>query len=272
MPEEKEAPIAVEQKEERPDGFFDSLVPANVQGIVRDVATSFLPQSMKPDIDESILNDKEKEALRATVMQAMREGRDYITYEDYLNVEKGASAQSDLQGDFEYDKEKTANIRDNADNAAEKVFGGVAEPLYSMKTLIGRARFNVDDDGNVIVEDEYDFNDATGVYRGVNFLKDAVEAIKEDKGAYHWMRNVIAKNLGSAPGTGAKVTLNLGKIDSQEVESGLRKIGDTTEYIVQKGDSLSKIAEKVGVDLKDLIEKNSITDPNKLQINQKLKV
>ena len=272
MPEEKEAPIVVEQKEERPDGFFDSLVPANVQGIVRDVATSFLPQSMKPDIDESILNNKEKEALRATVMQAMREGRDYITYEDYLNVEKGASAQSDLQGDFKYDKEKTANIRDNADNAAEKVFGGVAEPLYSMKTLIGRARFNVDDDGNVIVEDEYDFNDATGVYRGVNFLKDAVEAIKEDKGAYHWMRNVIAKNLGSAPGTGAKVTLNLGKIDSQEVESGLRKIGDTTEYIVQKGDSLSKIAEKVGVDLKDLIEKNSITDPDKLQINQKLKV
>lgn len=44
------------------------------------------------------------------------------------------------------------------------------------------------------------------------------------------------------------------------------------EYIVKSGDSLSKIAAKVGVKQKDLAAANNITDPNRLRIGQKLKV
>lgn len=43
-----------------------------------------------------------------------------------------------------------------------------------------------------------------------------------------------------------------------------------TEYVVQPGDSLSKIAARHGVSTRELAELNNIADPNKLRIGQKL--
>jgi len=44
------------------------------------------------------------------------------------------------------------------------------------------------------------------------------------------------------------------------------------EYVVQPGDSLSKIAARHGVSTRELAELNSISDPNKLRAGQKLKL
>lgn len=43
-----------------------------------------------------------------------------------------------------------------------------------------------------------------------------------------------------------------------------------TSYTVQKGDTLSSIAEKTGSSLKDLINANKISDPTRIQVGQSL--
>lgn len=43
-------------------------------------------------------------------------------------------------------------------------------------------------------------------------------------------------------------------------------------YIVQRGDTLSGIASRLGVSLEALVEENQITNPNALQVGQKLRV
>jgi LysM repeat protein len=47
---------------------------------------------------------------------------------------------------------------------------------------------------------------------------------------------------------------------------------DAGTYTVQSGDSLEKIAGKLGVKTTDLMKLNNISDPRKLQANQKLKI
>jgi LysM repeat protein len=43
-------------------------------------------------------------------------------------------------------------------------------------------------------------------------------------------------------------------------------------YEIQRGDSLTSIADKFGVDLAQLIALNKIKDPNKIQAGQKLRI
>ena len=47
--------------------------------------------------------------------------------------------------------------------------------------------------------------------------------------------------------------------------------GTGNVYIVKEGDTLSQIAETLGVKKSNLIEKNNLSDPNRLKIGQKLK-
>jgi len=43
-----------------------------------------------------------------------------------------------------------------------------------------------------------------------------------------------------------------------------------TEYTVKSGDTLSRIAESNKTDLKTLVKLNSISDPNKISVGQKI--
>ncbi|AIL66130.1 Cytotoxic domain protein [Rickettsiales bacterium Ac37b] len=69
-------------------------------------------------------------------------------------------------------------------------------------------------------------------------------------------------------------------INPDEVVSGDEGSGEPNpkqtagmKYIVQQGDNLSKIAEKYGVTVKELMDLNpEITDPNKIKIGQKVKL
>ena len=48
------------------------------------------------------------------------------------------------------------------------------------------------------------------------------------------------------------------------------ELGDGATYVIQKGDSLSKIAARFGVKSRELAELNGISNPNKIRIGQKL--
>ncbi len=45
-----------------------------------------------------------------------------------------------------------------------------------------------------------------------------------------------------------------------------------TDYTVKKGDTLTRIAERYGVTLQDVMEANDIEDPNEIEIGRKLRV
>jgi len=51
-----------------------------------------------------------------------------------------------------------------------------------------------------------------------------------------------------------------------------RASGSTNRYTVQAGDTLSLIAEKLGVDVQELMRINNITDPTRLRVGQELLV
>ncbi|MCX7819387.1 MAG: LysM peptidoglycan-binding domain-containing protein [Kiritimatiellae bacterium] len=57
-----------------------------------------------------------------------------------------------------------------------------------------------------------------------------------------------------------------------EKPASARAAAAADEYVVQPGDSLSKIAARHGVSARELAELNAITDPNKLRAGQKLKL
>lgn len=48
--------------------------------------------------------------------------------------------------------------------------------------------------------------------------------------------------------------------------------GDYQEYEIKKGDSLSVISKRTGKSVEDLAKQNNISDPNKIQIGQKLRI
>jgi len=55
-----------------------------------------------------------------------------------------------------------------------------------------------------------------------------------------------------------------------EAASSMAVPGEGKTYVVQKGDSLGKIAKKVGVSSRELAELNNIKDPNHVRVGQKI--
>jgi hypothetical protein len=82
-----------------------------------------------------------------------------------------------------------------------------------MKTTLGQARITLDDKGNTVIKDKYNFNDSDGQFKLVRFLKGMKNA---GLSPYKQMRNV-AKELGSPEGSGAEVEINLGKITEKDL-------------------------------------------------------
>ncbi|MBR4189644.1 MAG: LysM peptidoglycan-binding domain-containing protein [Kiritimatiellae bacterium] len=68
---------------------------------------------------------------------------------------------------------------------------------------------------------------------------------------------------GSKPSTSAPAKAN---------DAAKAPVAGPGEYVVQKGDALSKIAAKHGCKTKELMELNGIKDANKIRIGQKLKL
>lgn len=160
-PEKKEAPVIekkpepviekkpepiVEQKQEAtpqasllaPPEKKQPLLPTNVRQFVYDIFGG------KETLTEESLQKEEISALRKGVIRAKAAGKEVLEYEDYATQGKGESQYADVGGGGGFAE------------FFEKVF----DPSYSMKTTIGQARIEEDEEGNTIVIDRYNFNDA----------------------------------------------------------------------------------------------------------------
>lgn len=160
-----------------------NLIPPNMRQFVYDMTGG------KEDFTEKDLSASDQELFREIISNAVAEGRDYIDYDDY-----------------------------GIDSFYRPFMENITDPRYNLKTLVGRGNFEVDEAGNLILTDKYDFNvndplsgseyapiaDASAM----DIAKDLFSRAKE-KGIYNALRTA-GSYFGSAPGEGSDVRINLG--------------------------------------------------------------
>ena len=159
----------------------EPLIPTNVKQLVRDVF------GYEDSITEDNLKSEELEALKKAVGVARERGSNVIEYEDYGTQAQGESQYADVGGG--------------------SMLGKLGDPSYSMKTFIGQGGITQNEQGETIVLDRYNFNDAVdGNLFG--FIQGVAQA---GVSPYLQARNV-GRHFGSGPGEGSPIAINLGKI------------------------------------------------------------
>ena len=163
-----------------------NLIPPNIRQVTYDIFGG------SKDFTEKDLSLAYQEELKGIANKALLEGKDTINYDDY---DQGTIGQSLIKNLFSKN--------------------------YNLKTLIGGGKITIDDNGEMIITDKFDFNDAedlNSLQDVKNMFSGIVSAWKgeDDKyagGAYSAIREAM-KWLGSAPGEGSDVKINLGKYEA----------------------------------------------------------
>lgn len=121
---------------------------------------------------ERILPDAEKEELRNIVASKVNKGGKGLSYSDFLTKEEGATALG-----------YKAPIAD------------LTDPRESLRMLLGRADITRDEDGNIYVEDVYDFNAPDDVKNAgiVDKLRMAYGAMTDDKKSTYGKAHTIGE-------------------------------------------------------------------------------
>jgi len=166
------------------------IVPTNVRMLAYDLTGG------KDSLTEKDLREEEKLALIEAAQKAKNKGESSIAYADYGTQEKGTSQYADVGGG----------------GGALDFFSKLNNPEYSMKTTIGQATIEEDKEGNTIIVDQYNFNNADEEISFSRFLSGVRNA---GFSPYAQVRN-IAREFGSSEGEGSEVRINLGKLASVE--------------------------------------------------------
>jgi len=165
---------------------FINLIPPNIRQVGYDIFGG------TGDFTEKDLSPAYIDELKGIANKALTQGKSTISYEDY---DQGTIGQSLIKNLFSKN--------------------------YNLKTLIGGGKIIIDENGEMIITDKFDFNDA----QDINSLEDVknmfsgiISAWKgeDDKyagGAYSAIREAM-KWLGSAPGEGSDLKINLGKYEA----------------------------------------------------------
>lgn len=174
--------------EDKPEEIKENrLIPINIRQMMYDIFGG------DGDVTEEDLSGNELQALRSIITpEVLRKGK--LEYADYGTTE-GNNVYSDVGGGGQ------------GNNPIAKSF---SDPAYALKTTLGQARVFTDKNGNVIIEDRYNFNDADDQVTFDSFLDD-LRAIKSDW--KYFLPRKTAKYFGSKEGEGSKILINLGKLD-----------------------------------------------------------
>tara|TARA_R110002110_G_scaffold201010_1_gene411844 strand:+ start:711 stop:1238 length:528 start_codon:yes stop_codon:yes gene_type:complete len=162
-----------------------NLIPPNIRQFTYDIFGG------NEDFTEKNLSDSYKEELKGIAEQSLGEGKNTISYQDYD------------QGTIE-----------------KSLFTNLLSKNYNLKTLIGSGKITLNENGEIIVTDKFDFNNA----KDINSLADVKEMMSGivsafqgegdygSGGLYSALREV-GTWLGSNPGEGSDIEINLGKSD-----------------------------------------------------------
>ena len=161
-----------------------NLIPPNVRQFGYDLFGG------EQDFTEKDLSPDYQEELKGIANTALMKGKDTINYEDY---EQGTMDQSLIK------------------NLMSKNF--------NLKTLIGTGKITINENGELIVTDRFNFDDKEDI-KSLSDVKEMFSGIvgawKGDEGHYgsgglYSAIREIAKYMGSGTGEGSKVNINLGK-------------------------------------------------------------
>ena len=198
--ETKEAKQEKEFVEGKEDKSFLSFIPSNLRMFADDIIRTQLGLE-KEGLTERDLSEKQLDDLRQTVINSINR----------IGVEDGL-----LDGIIDYEDYNT--------QLGNAYTGGVSKffnPAFHNKTTFGKMNYNIDDQGNVILTDSFDFADAA-------FKKDSSIPMKLARiaqaysssdsfggGIYNALRETSG-NFGSEVGTGGQSTINLGDFLSED--------------------------------------------------------
>ena len=171
----------LESEQESGIGSLKNLIPPNIRMFVADLLGS------KEAFTEEDLTESDKNLLKEIAVKGVDKGS--IDYEDY-----------------------------GVNSINRNIFRNIIDDRYNLKTLLGNAKVEIDKDGNLVVKDEFDFNDKKDIKNledlkfALTDMKDAFQGKKGygGGGLYSLIRQG-AKYFGSGPGEGAPVEINLGK-------------------------------------------------------------
>jgi hypothetical protein len=163
-----------------------NLIPPNIRQFSYDLLGG------KGDFTENDLSESYKEELKGIANTALMKGKDTINYGDY---KQGTMDQSLIK------------------NLMSKNF--------NLKTLIGTGKITINENGELIVTDRFNFDDKEDI-KSLSDVKDMFSGIvgawKGDEGHYgtgglYSAIREIAKYMGSGTGEGSHVNINLGKYE-----------------------------------------------------------
>jgi len=178
----------VTSKNEKP-AQRERLLPINARQFIYDIFGG------DEDLTEQALDADELTALKDVVKRAKTRGSRIIEYKDYGTTEEG---------------KQYMDVGGVGSGAVDVIKRSFENPSYALKTTIGQANFYEDSDGNTIIEDQYNFNDAD-TKRDFNTFVNDMKTIIKNPLDYAGLRK-IGTYLGSGSGSGSKVKINLGKL------------------------------------------------------------
>jgi len=175
------------------EGFKEPRLPSNMRQFVYDLAGG------DKTFTEKDLQQDELKAMKELVSKNLKNNKYEISYDDY-GTAPDPKGLSDVGG---------KNIK-NVGNTG--FISRLRDPRYSMKTTIGAANITVDENEDVFVIDQYNFNDnplnPATPQEDSSFIRDA---LRRRGNVYGQLRNV-GKHFGSPEGEGSPIVLNLGKM------------------------------------------------------------
>ena len=171
----------IRQDKENEESLFRTLlnkVPANMRFLAADLVGMDKPAGNEQFTEEGL------NILKKAATTALDKGKYSMSYKDYPG------------GEMNFNKNLLAKM---------------ADKNFQMRTTIGSANLRIDENGDIILTDQFNFNDA----EDVNSLKEAKNAVLEifgEEGLYKKIRK-FSKFAGSGEGEGTPIELNLGKYD-----------------------------------------------------------
>ena len=184
----------------------DSFLPSNVRQLGYDIFRRQSPDIVKifqgqdADFTEANLTPDEYKALQEIVRKKLELGSTSLGYDDY-GTGKGDVGDVDFFG-----------LKD--------IYNKFNDPAYALKTLIGNANIEINERGEVVITDRYNFNEADPESLGDYAAKAALVASNPGYQTFRQAGSVF----GSNEGEGSRIRLNLGKINLGNTEQYAKNI------------------------------------------------
>lgn len=178
------------------------ILPINMRQLAYDVFGG------DDDLTEIDLSPEEFNAAKEVVKNALQRKSNVISYSDYKTVPKGMKSV--------YTDPAYADVGGSIKGSQGVIKKSFSDPKYALKTTIGQARITKNDKGETIIEDQYNFNEKSWKDRSFSveglktFLGDMKNVIKQPE---YFAPRMLGSYLGSGPGEGSMVKINLGVID-----------------------------------------------------------